>query len=148
VSSSHSQNPSRVPYHQLLDIVPEEVGGGRARVSLHVSTSHLRTLGIVHGGVLASLLDAAQGMAAASAARAGYDVVTVQLNINFLRPAGEGDHLIATGHVVHAGRRTAVTRGEVHTAEGELSATGSATLMFLPHTVGAAEGGIGPLPSK
>lgn len=138
--------PLRVPLHELLDFEPIEAVDGRARVELRVDQPHMRSLAIMHGGVFAALLDAAQGMAASSAAPSGCDVVTVQLNVNFLRSVGVGERLVATGEVLHSGRRTAVTRGEVRTSEGALAATGSATLMFLSIKGGPDAGGIGPVP--
>jgi uncharacterized protein (TIGR00369 family) len=122
----------RIPFHALLGMWPREVAGGKARVELAVDRQHLRAGTIVHGGVFAALLDSAQGLAAASVARPGFDVVTVQLGVNFLRPASVGDTLIATGEVQHSGRRTAVTRGEVRSREGTLLAIGTATLLYLP----------------
>lgn len=144
-SSRASQPHSpRVPLHELLDMRPQKAAGGHARVHLTVTNAHLRSREIMHGGVFAALLDASQGMAAASQAPDGCDVVTMQLNVNFLRPAALGDELTATGDVVHSGRRTAVTRGEVRNQNGELTATGTATLMYLSIRGGVAQGGIGP----
>lgn len=134
----------RAPFHALLGLRTLEAGGGRGRLELVVKEHHLRTLGILHGGVFAALLDAVMGMAASTSARGGDDVVTVQLNVNFLRPAALGEALVAAAEVLHAGRRTAVARGEVRTASGELAALGSGTFMFLPPT-GVARGGIGPV---
>jgi uncharacterized protein (TIGR00369 family) len=88
-------------------------------------------MGLVHGGVYATLLDTAMGWAASTLAPQGQDLVTVQLNVNFIRPCREGETLVASGEVVHSGRRTAVARGEVRTAAGELAATGSGTFMFV-----------------
>jgi uncharacterized protein (TIGR00369 family) len=99
-----------------------------------VQEHHLRTLGIMHGGVLATLLDSAMGIAAGTLAPPGHLVVTVQLNINFIRPAWCGETLVATGEVFHAGRQTAVARGEVHTSTGTLIGSGSATFMYILHT--------------
>jgi acyl-CoA thioesterase len=115
----------------FLEIRPQEVGAGRSRVEVVVSEKHLRSRGIAHGGLLATLMDTALGWAAGSRAPAGLDVVTVQLNVNFIRPARPGEILIAWGEVQHAGRRTAVARGEIQTAEGALVASGSATLMYV-----------------
>jgi uncharacterized protein (TIGR00369 family) len=131
-----------------MALYPRMAEGGRSLVELTVENPHLRSHAIAHGGVFATLLDAAQGMAAASVAPSGFDVVTVQLNVNFIRPAGVGETLVARGEVVHAGRRTAVTRGEIRTAAGDLAATGSATLMFLTLERGAAQGGLGLLPPE
>jgi uncharacterized protein (TIGR00369 family) len=138
-------NPHRVPLHEHLGIWPREVGAGRSRVELPIASHHLRSRGIAHGGVFAALLDAAQGMAAASVAPDGHDVVTIQLNVNFIRQAGAGETLVALGEVVHHGRRTAVTRAEVRTDSGALAAVGSATLMYLPVAHGPERGGIGPV---
>ena len=121
----------RMPLHDLLGIRPLEAGGGRSRVELVVSPQHLRTHGILHGGMFATLLDTAMGWAAGSLAPEGHDVVTVQLNLNFIRPVGPGETLVASGEVQHSGRRTAVARGEIRTAEGALAATGSATFMYV-----------------
>jgi len=129
---AHPDAQERIPFHALLGMWPREVSGGNARVELKVEPHHLRAGTILHGGVFAALLDSAQGMAAASTAPPGHDVVTAQLGMHFLRPAVVGDTLSATAEVQHAGRRTAVTRGEVRNAEGTLLATGTATLLYLP----------------
>ena len=97
-----------------------------------VEEKHLRTLGLMHGGVTATLLDTAMGFAAVTKAPEGHHVVTIQLNMNFIRPAWQSERLIASGEVCHAGRQTAVARGEVRTADDLLVASGSATFLFLP----------------
>ncbi len=143
-SGPRTPGERRVPLHELLGIQLLEMGGGRARLALEVRDHHLRTFGILHGGVFAAMLDAVMGTAAASSARPGHDVVTVQLNVNFIRPVALGESLVASAEVEHAGRRTAVARGEIRTASGDLAALGSATFMFLPPT-GPAQGGLGPI---
>jgi uncharacterized protein (TIGR00369 family) len=122
------------PFLDLLQVRLTEAGAGRSRVEMPVGHRHLRPLGIVHGGVMASLLDTAIGVAAAGLTPADHYAVTVQLNVNFIRPSWEGETLVATGEVLHAGKQTAVGRGEVRTAAGLLVASGSATCMYLPHT--------------
>jgi acyl-CoA thioesterase len=111
-----------------------EAGKGRGRVEFVVSRQHLRTYGIAHGGILATLLDTAMGMAAMSVAPPDHDVVTAQLNVNFIRSAWEGERLVTAADVRHSGRRTAVARGEVQTSDGQLVALGSATFLFTPLT--------------
>jgi uncharacterized protein (TIGR00369 family) len=123
-----------VPFLDLLHIQPVMVPPGQGRVEVTVRPEHLRNLGILHGGMLAVLMDSAMGMAAGSTAPAGHFVVTVQLNINFIRPAWEGEHLVASGEVRHSGQQTAVARGEVHTARGVLVGSGSGTFMYLRHS--------------
>jgi uncharacterized protein (TIGR00369 family) len=104
------------------------------RLVLEVSVGHLRTLGIVHGGVVATLLDSVMGMSAARSAPADHYVVTAQLNVHFIRPAWEGETLIASSKVRHNGRKTAVAEGEIRTSSDALVATGSATFVYVAHT--------------
>lgn len=125
--------PWRVPFLEHLRAQPITLEPGRARLELVIEQQHLRNLGIMHGGVLAAVLDTVMGMAASTRAAQGQFVVTVQLNVNFVRPAWLGETLVGTGIVQHAGKQTAVARGEVHTAEGALVGTGSGTFMFLEH---------------
>ena len=121
----------RVPLLDALGIRSIEAGGGRGRVEVVVGENHLRSKGIVHGGLFATLLDTAMGWAADTEAPEGYDLVTAQLNVNFIRPARPGDTLIATGEIQHLGARTAVARGEVRLADGTLTAAGSATFLYV-----------------
>jgi uncharacterized protein (TIGR00369 family) len=122
-----------VAFAELLEMRPLDYRKGHARFELIVGEKHLRTLGIAHGGVAAALLDTALGVAAATTAPEGYDVVTAQLNVNFIRPAWMGERLIASGDVQHAGKMTAVCRGELRTQEGALVGAASGTFLYLPH---------------
>ena len=122
-----------VPLLELLEIRPVKAGDGNAVFEMVVDEKHLRTLGIMHGGVTATLLDTALGFAAVSVAPDDHYVVTVQLNINFIRPAWESERLLAAGEIRHSGQRTAVARGDIHTADGTLMASGTATFLFLPN---------------
>ncbi|MFN0196194.1 MAG: PaaI family thioesterase [Planctomycetaceae bacterium] len=122
----------QVPLLDHLCIRPVKSGNGQAEFEITVDDPHLRSLGILHGGVVATLLDTAMGVSANSVAPADHHVVTIQLGVNFIRTAEKGDSLIATGEVLHKGRKTIVTRGEVRNAGNELVALGTATFMVLP----------------
>lgn len=122
----------RVPLLEHLQIHPVSAGDGRASFEVTVEEFHLRTLGMLHGGVTAALLDTAVGFAAITVAPPGHHVVTVQLNINFVRPVMQGERLTAEATVLHGGRKTAVVQGEVLTSAGERAAFATATMMFLP----------------
>jgi uncharacterized protein (TIGR00369 family) len=121
-----------VPFLDLLDVLIAEMAPGRVVFQMTVDDRHLRTLGILHGGVTATLMDTALGFAAGTTAQKGFYVVTVQLNLNYVRPAWKGEILLATGEVVHAGKQTAVSRGEIRTADGTLVAVGQGTFMYVP----------------
>ena len=121
-----------VPLLELLEIRPVEVSDGWATFEMIVDEKHLRTLGLLHGGVTATLLDTAMGFAAVTKAPLGHHVVTIQLNVNFIRPAWESQRLLTTGEIRHAGRQTAVAHGEVQTDDKTLVATGTATFLYVP----------------
>ncbi len=128
--------PRQVPFLGALGIRRTAAG-----LELDVGTQHLRTLGIAHGGVLATLLDSVMGLEAARTAPSGHFVVTAQLGVNFVRPAWEGETLVATANVRHSGRLTAVAQGEVRTPAGTLVALGSGTFVFVEHTERSREQG-------
>ncbi|RUL88084.1 PaaI family thioesterase [Tautonia sociabilis] len=121
-------------FWELLGMVPIPPArpDGPGRVMLRVGEHHLRSLGLMHGGVAAAMLDSFTGRAASASSPPGHHVVTIQLNVHFVRAARVGDVLIADGEVQHAGRRTAVVRGELRTEDGRLIATASGTFMHLP----------------
>jgi uncharacterized protein (TIGR00369 family) len=124
------------PFVKNMKIHPHNLDKGQAAFEVTVEDLHLRTMGIAHGGLVASILDSALGSACWTLAPAGHHVVTVQLNINYIRPAWLGEKLIASGEVRHAGQMTAVSRGEVRTSDGLLVAMATGTFMFLPIPTG------------
>ena len=145
--SDHSDASAAMPedvalggFWVLLGMRPLPPGrpGGPGRVGLMVESRHLRTLGMMHGGVAASMLDSFLGRAAFETSPPGHHVVTIQLNVHFIRPARPGDRLIADGSIEHSGRRTAVVRGEIRNEAGTLIAAGSGTFMHLPTSAEAA----------
>ncbi|MAT15295.1 MAG: thioesterase [Planctomyces sp.] len=126
-----------VPYLDLLGVKPVRRDNGDYEFRMKVEHQHLRPYGIIHGGAIASLLDTALGMSVGIAADVGMHMVTVQLNINYIRPTWEGEEIIAHGELQHKGGKTAVARGEVRTVDGTLIATASGTFMYLPMPKGA-----------
>ena len=120
------------PFLESLHAEPVASEKGRATWRLAVAEQHLRTHGILHGGVVATLLDTAMGRAVSTLCRDDQSCVTAQLNVNFIRPSWSGETLTITGEVQHSGRQTSVARGEIRTATGVLVATGTGTFLFVP----------------
>ena len=100
-----------------------------------VEEIHLRPGGVMHGGMVATLLDTVMGHAAYSLAPEGAEVMTMQLNINMTGTARLGERVVARSQTAHSGRRTAVVNGTLQLASGKLLATGSATMFILPEGV-------------
>jgi uncharacterized protein (TIGR00369 family) len=118
------------PAVQTLGIAPVEAEPGRVTFTLELGEFHLNPFGIVHGGVLAALLDTAMGCAAHSLLPPAVGYVTGELNVRFLRPAVvTAGPLECVGKVVHQGRTTMVTEGRVTDPEGRVIAIAGATCL-------------------
>jgi acyl-CoA thioesterase len=79
-------------FREHLGVKVLEVKDGYAKVSMKIAKEHTNSLGAAHGGVIFALADCAF----AEAANFGENVaVAVQVSINFLKPAFEGDTLTA-----------------------------------------------------
>ncbi len=87
--------------------------------------------GLLHAGVITSVLDSACGYAALSLAPEGADVLSVEFKVNLLSPA-VGDRFIARAQVKRAGRQITVCAADAFAVRGheeKLVATMLATIM-------------------
>ena len=91
-------------YARFLGATVEAIEPGYARVSLVVGESSLNFHGITHGGVVFSLADIAFGCASNSH---GNKALALAVSVNFLRPTGAGDRLLAEAREVSASGPTA-----------------------------------------
>ena len=86
--------------------------------------------GFFHGGVLATLLDVACGMAALSLMTPGQGVVSAEFKVNFLQPA-QGPRLLVQGRVVRTGRLLSVCTGSAYVGERHVALM-QATMASVP----------------
>lgn len=75
-----------------------------------------RKAGMFNGAMIASLVDVSSGYAAVSHYSEDCYVVTVELKVNYLRPA-IGDALVSKSHVVKGGAKISVIRTEIYTVD-------------------------------
>jgi len=85
---------------------------------------------VVHGGAIATLADEALASAAFTAAEEGETTVTVDLKVDFLRPARPG-RLIARATVRHRTRRLAFCETTVEQADGQVVAEARAVIAYV-----------------
>src|SRR4051812_41631863 len=110
----------RNPYVTLLQIRIEELEQGRARLAMPVNiTTHTNLYGVAHGGALASLEDTAMGVACATLKNR---VVTIEMNINYIRGAQPQEAIYAEGKVIHCGKNTMVVEADICDFTGQLVA--------------------------
>jgi uncharacterized protein (TIGR00369 family) len=83
--------------------------------------------GFVHGGMISALADSAMGRSLRTIKPGVSRAMSFDLKLSFISPAEVGESLRATGHVVHAGRRTAVAECTVEAPGGRLVATATGT---------------------
>jgi uncharacterized protein (TIGR00369 family) len=118
------------PYYRLLGFRTESgEGAGRSKLVLESRGELENSRGDVHGGVIASLLDAAMGVAVRSALKPGQGATTVSLTVNYVAP-GRGT-LTARGRVVRAGRTLASVEADVTDAAGTVAAHAVGTMRIL-----------------
>lgn len=98
---------------EVFGIVPTHAGPGACRVEMLIGPQHLNMRGIVQGGAVVALADAAAGWASYATVPSGR-FTTIDLTVNFLRPARLGDLLVALARPVHLGRRLLVLEVMVH----------------------------------
>jgi uncharacterized protein (TIGR00369 family) len=112
---------SSVAYAKFLGLQLGEIGDGTVSIHLDVRDEFLQNQGVVHGGVVASLIDTASAFAVLTKIELDERVTTTDLTIHYLRPIKSG-RMTATARIVRGGRRLFVISVEVTNA-GVLVAT-------------------------
>ncbi len=117
------------------------IAPGEAEVELLYRADLTEQHDLVHGGIVAAILDAACGYAALSLSAPDTTFLTVEYKVNFVAPA-KGERLLARGEVVRPGGSITVCKGDVtafDSGEGVVVATMLATMMLLPDRPGLAD---------
>jgi uncharacterized protein (TIGR00369 family) len=133
------------PYFELLSMKLQDFGGGYSVLEIDLAKKHLQPYGMVHGGVFASIVDAAAfwsvycGLEDETAG-----LTTVDLKLNYLAPATSGK-LIARGRQIKIGSKLGYAEAEVTDEAGKLLTHGTSTVIILP---GRAIEAYGPQPAK
>ncbi len=121
------------PIARLLEMEIVEAEDGRAVFALTPAEWMYNPIGMVHGGIAATILDSCMGCAVHTTLPAGVGYTTTDVQLRYIRAMGGATgRVLAEGRVVHAGRRTATAEGRVFTEEGEtLIAHGSTGCAIL-----------------
>lgn len=112
---------------------------GRAHLRMPFRSHYLQNMGVVQGGVIATICDMTMAWAVLSQVYPRHSP-TIDLNVSYLRPVTEQD-LDCEAFVLRAGRSVAYARAELTNPEGVLVAT--ATGSFLVRDEEEAEAGLG-----
>ncbi len=97
---------------ELTDITDEHVLG-----RMPVDRRHLHPMGYVHGGAWVAFADTVAAWGTMRHVQEGRGFTTVELKINVLASAADGDELTAIGEPLHVGSRTQVWEVRISRAE-------------------------------
>jgi len=123
---------NRSPYFSLLSMEIKDLQWGVSLLEVELEEKHLQPFGGVHGGVMASVVDAAAFWAAFPQVENGMGLTTVEIKINYLAPVQKGK-LIATGRCIKMGKSIALGEAVVKDEGEKLIAHGTATMMVVPN---------------
>jgi uncharacterized protein (TIGR00369 family) len=119
------------PIAQVLGFRLTEVDEGRAVFEMEVGEHQYNPIGCVHGGVIATLLDSAMGVAVHSTLLPGESYTTLEFKVNFTRTLTVAtDRVISEGKVVHRGRTTAISEASAMDAKGRVYARATCTCLI------------------
>jgi len=122
---------NRSPYFSLISMEIKELEWGTSVLEVELEEKHLQPFGYVHGGAIASVIDAATFWAVFPQVKDGMGLTTVEVKANFLAPVQKGK-LVVKGRCIKIGRTLALGEAYVNSAEGNLIAHGTATMMIVP----------------
>ncbi len=141
--------PSAPPEYASLNDIPgaRELVGYRinagapeepVRVTLDVEPKHANRVGMLHGGIIAMMLDAACGFAASKHFGKGEaltPLVTLTLTTSFVAGAKIRSRVTAVGTVTGGGRKIAYASGELRDDAGQILATAQGSFRAIKYEV-------------
>lgn len=118
--------PDEAPFTVWMGVVLLSQQPGEVRLQLASRPDLTNRRGVVHGGVLATLMDSAMARAARTLEDGMALGGTIDLHVQYMQPA-EG-LITATGCILSSTRSLAFCRADVHNDAGVLCATALATM--------------------
>ncbi|MFH0728254.1 MAG: PaaI family thioesterase [Pseudomonadota bacterium] len=122
-------NKSPFPAHIAMKLTSIDMD--HATLELCLSDRHLQLYGIVHGGVLATLVDTATFWAVFMRQPENAGLVNVDIKLNYLKSVASGT-LFAEGRCIRSGRALSYAEAIIKDEKGDLITHGTSTLMALP----------------
>lgn len=137
---------SRLPHYHELGLTVVDIARGKGTLRLDYQPRLVGDFenGLLHGGVITTLMDSVCGMVAFSVIPEGTSAATLDLRIDYLRPAGPGKPVFGYAEVYRVTRNVAFLRGCAYNERpDDPLATCASTFMIgsVGFTVSSKEGG-------
>jgi uncharacterized protein (TIGR00369 family) len=120
----------KMPFNQLLGIRLTKLHQDGLTIECAVREELFSSAGVVHGGVAATMADAAVGIALNRHFGGRRPITTVELKINYFRPVAEGK-VFARAYLLRVGSTLCVGRADLADSGGNPVATALVTYMLL-----------------
>jgi len=115
-----------IPFHQFLGMELRDVDDPAAGIWFPVGPPTLNPVGLLHAGVIYSLMDVACFLALIGHLGDDEHAVTHDLTVSLLRPVSPGKRVDITGTVLRRGRQVAFMRADA-TVDGQVVAAAQVT---------------------
>ena len=116
------------PILKYLGLTVVQVDEGYIKAEMLARKELLNPVGLLHGGIMAMLMDELMGAAGWTLNRP-HPFVTINLNIDFLSGARDQDLLIAEGKIVRPGKNVLHAESKIFHSGGKLLAKSTSNLI-------------------
>lgn len=120
------------PIAAHFDFEVSDVRPGEVTFSCLPDESAYNPIGLIHGGLVCTLLDSVLGLAVQTTLAAGIGWTSIEIKVSYLRPVRSASgRLVARGWVTKPGRRVAFAEGDVRDGAGVIVATASSSCLIM-----------------